>query len=160
MFRISASSPAYMKTAGLRQGSGAPKFDPCTNTFGLPLFEYMKSNPEAHGAFDAFMQGRRKLFPAQWFDVYPAERLFPANSEEVAVVDVGGGRGQDLLTLRKAYPDQKGRLIVQDLPATIESIEKKELASVGVEPMVHNMFDEQPIKGMAISNEAIDRMLI
>jgi len=47
----------------------------------------------------------------------------------------------------KAFPDLAGRVILQDLPAIIESGLKEELAGFGIEAIAHNFFTPQPIKG-------------
>ena len=70
--------------------------------------------------------------------------LFPADSCEhrVLMVDVGGGRGQILNALRKARPDLKGQMIVQDLPREIDGRESSEVLG-----MPYNFFTPQPVQG-------------
>ena len=49
-------------------------------------------------------------------------------------------------------PGLKGRMIVQDLPKVIED----QTCEHGVEAMVHNFFDHQPVQGM---NSRLDTIL-
>lgn len=61
----------------------------------------------------------------------------------VMFVDVGGGYGQRAVALRKDFPQLPGKIIVQDLPMSIDRAPQVE----GVEFQVHDFFTEQPIKG-------------
>lgn len=47
------------------------------------------------------------------------------------------------MALREKYPDIPGRVILQDLPATVE----RALPTPGVENMAHDFFQPQPVKG-------------
>jgi hypothetical protein len=62
--------------------------------------------------------------------------------DSVTLVDIGGGRGQFIEALTDANPTLPGRLILQDLPAVIDSLEK---SSLGFEAMVHDFFTPQPV---------------
>lgn len=71
--------------------------------------------------------------------------LFPQNTtaEDALIVDVGGGRGRILDNLRKARPDLKGRMIVQDLSQEIDGRNPE----TDVEGLSHDFFTPNPIKG-------------
>ncbi|KAJ9644471.1 hypothetical protein H2201_007800 [Coniosporium apollinis] len=56
-----------------------------------------------------------------------------------------GNTGQDILGFHKAHPNLPGRLIIQDLPATIQSLDTAKLEPV--EAMAHDFFTPQPVKG-------------
>ena len=98
---------------------------------------------------NVFMEGRR-YGSANWLEFYPfKERILDDldnHPDRVTLVDVGGGLGQGLVELRERFPDLQGRLILQDLPKTIQQAGD----SKGVfEAMAHNFYSPQPIKGMA-----------
>ena len=59
------------------------------------------------------------------------------------LVDVAGGKGHDVSSLRARFPNLPGRLVLQDLPRTLEDLTPRD----GIEIMPHNVFTEQPIKG-------------
>jgi O-methyltransferase domain len=81
----------------------------------------------------------------KWFDYFPVgEKLAVSAPEEVALVDVGGGIGHDVIALKIAHPELKGRLVLEDLPQVIQSV--KVLPS-GIESIPHDMFKPQPVKG-------------
>ena len=63
--------------------------------------------------------------------------------DAVLMVDVGGGRGHDLLELAKRKGPEHGRLILQDLPEVIADAPELEL----VESMGYDFFTPQPVKG-------------
>jgi len=58
----------------------------------------------------------------QWFEHFPVmEKLSGEKKEDVLLVDVGGGVGHELISLKKRFPDLEGRLVVQDIPVYITS---------------------------------------
>lgn len=98
-------------------------------------------------AFDYWMSSRRAGMKREWFDIYPIKSQLLAGSERdsasVFLVDVAGGKGHDILSLRTRFPDLPGRLVLQDLPQTLEDLPTHD----HIEIMPYDMFTEQPIKG-------------
>lgn len=95
-----------------------------------------------------FMKGRREG-GVSWLEFYPfADNVLTGadtNPDAVTVVDVGGGLGHGLTELKDKFPELKGRLILQDLPKTIEH------AGDGggiFEPTAHDFFTPQPVQGI------------
>lgn len=118
----------------------------------LTAFDYVA---EPHMAdirkdFNIFMKGRRDLSKS-WLDFYPFAEQIVAGSESkedsVLVVDVGGGLGQVLVKIREKFPDLQGKLILEDLPKTVQQaeleLEKKDM----FEAIGHDFFTPQPVKG-------------
>ncbi|KAI4088972.1 MAG: hypothetical protein LQ344_005724 [Seirophora lacunosa] len=94
-----------------------------------------------------FMKGRREG-GVSWLEFYPfADNVLTdadTNPDAVTVVDVGGGLGHGLTELKDKFPELKGRLILQDLPKTIEHAGDGE----GIfEPTAHDFFTPQPVQG-------------
>ena len=110
------------------------------------LFEWLKMKPEQRECFDRFMAERRKE-TTRWFDIFPVEtlrsRLHPG-PQGVLIVDIGGSHGHDLINFRERYIEFPGRLVLQDLPETIDSIHN---LRPGIEAMAHDFFTPQPIIG-------------
>ena len=124
-------------------GASESAFD---HAFGASFFDWMKENPATLRWFDMYMAGRR-VGKASWLDYYPIEeRLVEGTSLENAIfmVDIGGGQGHDLKNLSDKYGNKglPGRLILQDLVA-----ETREDSTTIFEPMTHNFFEPQPVKG-------------
>jgi hypothetical protein len=81
-----------------------------------------------------------------WLTVYPVERDtkdWDAKNNGTIYVNIGGGIGHQCAQFKEKYPKLPGRVILQDLPHTIE----KALPTPGVESMAHDFFEPQPIKG-------------
>lgn len=85
---------------------------------------------------------------ADWLDFFPLEERilhgFQPKDDAVLIVDIGGGLGHELESILDKFPGLKGRCILQDLPETIKRIESPR---AGIEPIVHDFFMPQPIKG-------------
>ena len=110
----------------------------------LPGHERMLHN------FGLWMAGQRQGFGfhSDWLEFFPfqSEVLDGYNGDEngVLVTDIGGGLGHEMRSLKKRFPDLPGKLIVQDLPETIAQIKEHD----GIfEPIVHDIFEPQPVKG-------------
>lgn len=108
-------------------------------------FEYIISNPSLLRDFNLFMgnaMGARK----SWLDWYPVQSqvLNDADPHKALIVDVGGGKGHDLIAFHKRFPNA-GRLVVEDLPAVLEPL--GEFSAV-IEQVEHDFFSgDQPVKG-------------
>lgn len=114
----------------------------------MNMFEYMHAHPPLGQQFDHHMGGYRQGRPS-WMDAtfYPVEEQLVKGIEEsrdsVLLVDVGGGKGHDLEEFRSKYPTAHGRLILQDLPFVIDTIEQLDGK---IERMSHDFHSEQPVK--------------
>lgn len=115
----------------------------------LHFFEYMKANPKVAGQFNNHMAFYRQGRPS-WMDVgfYDVPSLIAnVGPNDVLLVDLGGGLGHDISEFRRKWPDAPGRLVLQDTPELTAQSKKKQLHP-SIEPMVHDFFTEQPIKGI------------
>lgn len=79
-----------------------------------------------------------------WLDVIPFEAEYgqSTDNETPLFVDVGGGNGQQCISLRDKYPALKGRVILQDRPPVLE----KAITGPGIEKMSYDYLTEQPVK--------------
>ena len=84
----------------------------------------------------------------RWYEVFPVMELSlpasPADHSAALIVDVGGSDGHDLLGFSNRYPEIPGRLILEALPESIESISDP---FKGIEIIRYNFFTPQPVKG-------------
>jgi hypothetical protein len=110
----------------------------------LHPFDWMATHPKHQHAFDLAMTMRTKgLSDVKWFDVYLIKKsLAQVTLSLPFVVDIVGGLGHNMISLKKLYPNIPGTLIVQDVPAVIDNV--KNLQS-RIEPMAHDFFRPQPI---------------
>ncbi|KAF6238850.1 hypothetical protein HO173_002722 [Letharia columbiana] len=109
----------------------------------LGAFEWFESHPKNLEYFNQYMASRREGAET-WLSVYPVEEETKSSNPEAPVfVNVGGGIGHQCAEFKAQYPQVAGRVILQDLPHTID----RALQTLGVENMVHNFFEPQPVKG-------------
>ncbi|OQE44193.1 hypothetical protein PENCOP_c002G08766 [Penicillium coprophilum] len=141
--------PAYLKKAGYVNPSNGKD---CAFQRGyqtdLHIFEYLKENPVVASQFNNHMAFYRQGRPS-WMDVgfYDVPSLIAnVGQDDVLLVDLGGGLGHDISEFRRKWPDAPGRLVLQDTPELTAQSKKKQLHP-SIEPMVHDFFTEQPIKG-------------
>lgn len=112
----------------------------------IPAFHWFLNHPVQFRYFNQYMAAQRMGMPT-WLDVYPIEKQTAGlNGDEnlPLFVDVGGGIGHQCNGLIKKHPNLKGRIILQDLPPSLE----QSIAHPSVERMVHDFFKPQPIKGL------------
>lgn len=149
-------APRYLREAGYRCPTD-PKDGLMQYAFQTKLttFEFFSSIPEVLADFTMFM-GNTMGARSYWVDWFPVqERLLDgATTDPALLVDVGGGRGHDLLAFHEKYPRQ-GRLVLQDLAPVIESIGDLDPA---IERMSYDFFAAQPVKGeFAFSNSCLNQ---
>lgn len=92
-----------------------------------------------------------KTVGLRWFEVPELIDSLYGNREtkadDVLLIDVGGSGGHDLLAFHEAKSSLSGRLILQDLPTTIDSLDATTFAQQGIEIMGHDFFTPQPVHG-------------
>ncbi|KAK6724222.1 hypothetical protein SNK04_003054 [Fusarium graminearum] len=111
----------------------------------LPFFDWLVANPPYVNWFGSFMSVYRAGNP-DWWEFYPVEeRLatgFDKSKSDVLVVDVGGGRGHDLLSFSNGIKSP-GRLILQDLPEVIADVTE----TTAFESQAYDFFTPKPVHG-------------
>lgn len=100
--------------------------------------------------FNTFMTGTTGAGKSYWINWFPVQTHIldtsRKNDTEVLLVDVGGGHGQDLDRFISTYPDAKGRYVLEDLPAVVQDYQH---GNPRIEPVKHDFFKPQPIKGQS-----------
>jgi hypothetical protein len=160
-----ANLPQYFRQNGY---SSPDDYEAGPYQFGhetdLESYAYWLTKPEVINNFDTFMNGgklgnqrrwtgkslRLLLFKSiaeipEWFPSYDViVNGYKDGSEGVMLVDVAGGRGHDIEAFLRKHHNASGRLVLEDLPETIDQIRT---LSSKVEPYPHNFFEPQPIEG-------------
>ncbi|KJK61904.1 O-methyltransferase [Aspergillus parasiticus SU-1] len=148
--------PEYLQVIGYKNPED-PLFAPLqyAHNFKQDGFAWLCENPAALTRFNAFMEGQRADRPhwADWFPI-PDQILASAHkgSDGPLLVDIGGGRGHDLLGFKQRFPDAPGKLVLEDLPAVIEDARSAlDLEGNGIDAVGYDFFaQEQPIKGARV----------
>ncbi|KAF2233454.1 putative O-methyltransferase [Viridothelium virens] len=126
--------PHYLASIGYASPSndvqGPWQFAHSTNLLHWP---WVLGRPKLHKAFNSYMSGYHKgrTFWAE-SSFYPIEEriIQKTEPEGILLIDIGG--------------ELKGQLILQDLP---EVIKETSCLDPRITSMVHNFFEEQPVKG-------------
>lgn len=114
-------------------------------------FDWFPDQPENMAYFNDYQASRRGP-EVGWLSVYPVLEQIPAGWSSMdpdrrppLYVNIGGNIGHQCAEFRDRYPASvlPGRVILQDLPYAISAA----LPTPGVENMVHNFFEPQPVRG-------------
>ncbi|KAK0100041.1 hypothetical protein ONS95_013145 [Cadophora gregata] len=117
-------------------------------------FEYINT-PGREKNLEAFVKHMAfKTVGLKWYEVPEImESVFGdtnCGKDDALLVDVGGNSGHDLIDFHKAHDSVQGRLILQDLPSTIETLDSVVLAKQGIVPMGHDFSTPQPVHGAKV----------
>jgi hypothetical protein len=110
----------------------------------LHAFDWYSEHPHELGRFNDYMAFRREP-EVSWLAVYPVDEETKdlSDTTRALFVNIGGGIGHQCTQFRAKYPHIPGRVILQDMKHSIQNA----LSTPGVENMVHDFFNPQPIQG-------------
>lgn len=140
--------PNFFKANGYKNPTGASQtaFQFANNTKAT-YFEWMQQRPALADNFNTVMQGVRSA-RVNWLDWFPvqAEVLNEAKDDPRAVtmVDVGGGKGHDLLAFRARFPNAPGRFILEDQQHVLDTVNE---VMGNTEGRTYDFFTPQPVIG-------------
>ena len=112
----------------------------------IDYFEFINSDEERLTSFNMLMT-RIRSTRKHWTEWYPVESEILEGLPDdgsMALIDVGGAKGHDLEIFLDRYPCAHGRLMLQDLPGTINSIDS---LKDGIKAVAHDFYTPQPEKG-------------
>lgn len=112
----------------------------------LPAFMWLPTQPERFGPLQQVMTVQGAI-GVPWFTVFPFERELAGFDGQHVLVDVGGGFGHQCAALLGAFPQLKGKLVLQDLPQALAHLPPGMTIPEGIEAVPHDFFQEQPVKG-------------
>lgn len=121
-------------------------FNKAFNT-DLPAFVWLPSQPERFANFQKVMTVQRAGAPG-FLSAFQFKKELGDFQDKPVFVDVGGGFGHQAMAVKRKFPELSGKLILQDLPQTLQLVP----AIDGIEVMVHNFFEPQVVKGMISLN--------
>ena len=112
----------------------------------LGFMEYLQANPPLLKSWSSGMRTGKIGHRTTAFPFDRALQLDPCGNDGIAVVDVGGGRGQALEGIHQDYPDLQGRLVLLDLPSVIDDAKANGLPSY-IESTPGSFFEPLAAKG-------------
>ncbi|KAI2626777.1 S-adenosyl-L-methionine-dependent methyltransferase [Hypoxylon sp. NC1633] len=144
--------PKFFKGTGFKLPTDPVKgVAQASHGFNEPTFAWF-TRPEAQEIWanaNTFFESDRGTRPswASWFPV--REKLLKGYDKDLPLlVDVGGGRGHDILDFHEKFRDLEGRLVLQDQQPVLDS------AIVELPPRIEkrsiDFFIEAPVKGARI----------
>ncbi|EFR05195.1 O-methyltransferase [Nannizzia gypsea CBS 118893] len=130
------SAPAYLK----KHGYACPT-DP---NDGLMQYAF-NSKKSAFERRLQYLHGQHNGCPEYWVDWYPVQSriIDGASSDKALLVDVGAGRGHDLLAFKEKFPNT-GKLVLEDLSAVTETLNDLDPA---IEKVPYDFYTDQPVIG-------------
>ncbi|KAF5858209.1 hypothetical protein ETB97_004712 [Aspergillus alliaceus] len=148
--------PEYLQVIGYKNPED-PLFAPLqyANHIKQDGFSWLCENPAALTRFNAYMEGQRADRP-HWADWFPIQDQILAGAHKgldgPLLVDIGGGRGHDLLGFKQRFPDVPGKLVLEDLPTVIDEARSAlDLDGNGIDAVGYDFFaQEQPVQGARI----------
>ncbi|RWA09501.1 hypothetical protein EKO27_g5596 [Xylaria grammica] len=112
----------------------------------LSPFAWFENQPLLLNYFNQYMATRTRT-EQSWLQFYPVlEEVADCPPTRPVYVNIGGGVGHQCAQFKAMYTELPGRVILQDLPHSIAQA----LPTPGVENMIHDFFEPQPIKGAKI----------
>ncbi|KAF2795939.1 methyltransferase B [Melanomma pulvis-pyrius CBS 109.77] len=109
----------------------------------LTPFDWLRQRPEQMKSLGHAMAMQRE---EHWIEHYPVLseiHSFIPSPTSALLVDVGGGFGQQAIAFHQKFADAPGRIIVQDIPETLDRAKPVE----GIEFQVQDFFKPQQVKG-------------
>jgi len=139
--------PQYFKENGYKSPkdpmNGALQYAFHTN---LEAFDYWHKSPAILNNFNTFMAGVRGSRPS-WVEWFPVKEQildgFNGDENSVLLTDIAGGRGHDVQDFHQKFPDHKGKLVLQELPAVIDDIKALDKS---IERVEYDFFTPQTVK--------------
>jgi hypothetical protein len=110
-------------------------------------FPWFSDHPDKLKYFNDYMALRRGP-EKSWISVYPVEEEVKRWSSDRTTdaplyVNIGGSIGHQCKQFKEKYPNLEGRVVLQDLEHSVNNA----MQTPGVENIIHNFFDPQPLKG-------------
>jgi hypothetical protein len=150
-------TPEYLEATNYRNPDD-PLLAPLqyTHNFKTDGFTWLCENPAALARFNSFMEGQRANRPhwGDWFPIHEHVLDHPdVRADSPLIVDIGAGRGHDLIGFRQRFPDVPGRLVLEDLSTVVDEVRgAQDLDAAGIETVAYDFFAEkQPIEGLLCS---------
>lgn len=153
LINSAVKAPKFLRETGYKAPSEPTDgFVQYANQTKSDIFNFLQSIPSLFQDFNLFMgntMGAREYWH-EWYDVNG--RLltgFDASKSPTLLVDIGGGKGHDLLVFDSTFGSPglyDGQLVLQDLPQVLDGIGENEL-NANIVKIPYNFFTEHPVRG-------------
>ena len=114
---------------------------------GHSIWEIMAQYPDRIRTFQLAFMSQEESVPIIGFYDFGALYSPKTDGDRPTLVDVGGGQGQSIIQILKAFPSLKPeRMVLQDLPEPIAQGKESKALPDAVTAMVHDFWTPQPVK--------------
>lgn len=139
--------PAFLKQIGWKNPEG---YEQSAINLGLGIskggfWEWLSADPSRQALFNSGMQSRPKAINVASLYKFDEELNDGIKDDEVAIVDIGGGRGHALMEIKQAFPGLRGRLVLQDQATVIQDAVSRGLPDY-IEPQAASFFEPNPVR--------------
>ncbi|KAI8276779.1 O-methyltransferase [Colletotrichum sp. SAR 10_99] len=144
---ILISLPSFLKASNFRNSTDNTRSN-LQHWQGRPdamFFDYIGSHPDLALDFNDAMEGNSRGNLTNWPEMFPTQTLLDgARPGRAVVVDVGGGKGHDLVKFHVKHPEVGAEaLVLQDLPSMLKDVKPDPAFTV----QTYDFFTPQPVKG-------------
>ncbi|KAF2809937.1 o-methyltransferas-like protein [Mytilinidion resinicola] len=117
---------------------------------GMTYYQVISDDPDRLHMFNQTLTQMDQQMPILGMFPFAAlKNQVEASPQKPFIVDVGGGRGQVLMSVQKEAPAGFGaKMILQDRPDVLAAIAQEDIPNI--EKMEHDFFTPQPVKGAHI----------
>lgn len=153
VYPVAANTRQFLASKSFIRGTETCVQSPFEFVHGSPIWKVMEDSSDQRHNFDMWMRERKKHQETSWHRIYPPSASFDAASmksspDAVLMIDIGGATGSQLINFHSQFPHLPGRLILQDLPVAVASVEVPD----GIEVQAYDFFTPQPMKGTSAAD--------
>lgn len=113
----------------------------------IGYFDWLAQNPELHAIFNKAMTFHATTWAGGIAASYPWDKLQPGGPDGIAVIDIGGGKGQAIREIITAFPSLSGHAGLEDLGSVLAE-EGSLVTPEQVKSVTYDFIkQEQPIVG-------------
>lgn len=142
-------TPEFLKTIGYKSPVGTSNGPlQYVENIKVLIWEFIANDPQALDDCNTCMEADRAARPL-WTEWFPVQKdlidgFNGGPAKDTLIVDIAGGRGHDIDSFHRSFPNAPGRRVLQDLSHVLDGAQD---LSPTVEKMGYDFFKPQPIEG-------------
>ncbi|KAH9827229.1 S-adenosyl-L-methionine-dependent methyltransferase [Teratosphaeria destructans] len=142
--------PHFLRDSGFRDpvDGTAANYQHLHRVDGSQIYLQLERQPSIREGVQDFMDANTKHTLKPWMTIFPLEAfVHDIQRGQVLVVDIGGGKGQDLRLVAQEFPDlPENSLILEDLPGVVNS-KAGTSEHHSIRKIAYDYYEPQPVVG-------------